>query len=442
MSWRPSIFNKLVTVDGEETVFNAATGASWPIGEDEEVMEALQQGTDKLTPGLIHLPSLGFLVREDKDELEEAEEVYQNNFAPQKELELTMMPTEQCNFRCTYCYETFQKGKMEESIVQGVKTFVKENVPPEGRLKVSWFGGEPLLTQELINDFSNFFMTLSNEKTLIYEAGMTTNGYLLDLDTAESLISFGVDQFQVTLDGPQSDHDSRRKLVDGSGTFSQILSNLISLQESDLDFRVLIRVNFDRKNLNKIDRLLDILEPLRDERFSIGFRPVGKWGGPNDGELAVCPMDEVDEKIVELATMAASRGFQAQDIVDLGPSSSFCYAGKPSSFVIGSDGQIYKCTVDFESDLNQVGQITREGAQFENEKLSRWSLGWDQIDEECKKCSIFPICGGNSCPVARLRGERVCPFPLKKLGQLLEARAAMIEHKEGKRKISSGFPGR
>jgi wyosine [tRNA(Phe)-imidazoG37] synthetase (radical SAM superfamily) len=28
-------------------------------------------------------------------------------------LDLTLLPIEQCNFRCTYCYETFADGKMK-----------------------------------------------------------------------------------------------------------------------------------------------------------------------------------------------------------------------------------------------------------------------------------------------------------------------------------------
>jgi len=31
-----------------------------------------------------------------------------------KSLELILYPTEQCNFRCTYCYEDFLIGRMDE----------------------------------------------------------------------------------------------------------------------------------------------------------------------------------------------------------------------------------------------------------------------------------------------------------------------------------------
>ncbi|MFF7227919.1 hypothetical protein [Streptomyces sioyaensis] len=36
-------------------------------------------------------------------------------------LHLIILPTEQCNFRCTYCYEDFSVGRMGPETVQGVK---------------------------------------------------------------------------------------------------------------------------------------------------------------------------------------------------------------------------------------------------------------------------------------------------------------------------------
>ncbi len=39
-------------------------------------------------------------------------------FLTNHHLGLILMPTEQCNFRCTYCYEDFAIGKMSKSTIQ------------------------------------------------------------------------------------------------------------------------------------------------------------------------------------------------------------------------------------------------------------------------------------------------------------------------------------
>ena len=37
-----------------------------------------------------------------------------------RRLQLILMPTEQCNFRCTYCYESFSNGRMSQEVQDGV----------------------------------------------------------------------------------------------------------------------------------------------------------------------------------------------------------------------------------------------------------------------------------------------------------------------------------
>ena len=42
-----------------------------------------------------------------------------------RELELIILPTEKCNFRCTYCYEDFAIGKMKRETINAVKELIK-----------------------------------------------------------------------------------------------------------------------------------------------------------------------------------------------------------------------------------------------------------------------------------------------------------------------------
>ena len=60
-------------------------------------------------------------------------------------LELTLFPTEHCNFRCTYCYEDFSIGRMTPEIVNAVKRLIEIRSDDLHDLYISWFGGEPLV---------------------------------------------------------------------------------------------------------------------------------------------------------------------------------------------------------------------------------------------------------------------------------------------------------
>ena len=46
-----------------------------------------------------------------------------------KLLELIILPTEKCNFRCTYCYEDFELGKMPEAVQRGIENLITHRAP-------------------------------------------------------------------------------------------------------------------------------------------------------------------------------------------------------------------------------------------------------------------------------------------------------------------------
>src|SRR5262245_50079579 len=100
-------------------------------------------------------------------------------------LHLILLPTEQCNFRCTYCYEDFSIGSMSSDTIQGIKRLIDSRLDGLRALSVSWFGGEPLLARAVIEDISEHIVRATADRpNLHYEGDVTTNGYLLDISTA------------------------------------------------------------------------------------------------------------------------------------------------------------------------------------------------------------------------------------------------------------------
>ncbi|GBQ07096.1 hypothetical protein AA15669_1225 [Saccharibacter floricola DSM 15669] len=71
-------------------------------------------------------------------------------------LGLTLFPTEKCNFRFTYCYEDYTQGRMSEETVEGVKNLLTMRAPDLSLLNLSWFGGESLLTKDILIDVLSY----------------------------------------------------------------------------------------------------------------------------------------------------------------------------------------------------------------------------------------------------------------------------------------------
>src|ERR1017187_3340044 len=164
-------------------------------------------------------------------------------------LHLLLLPTEKCNFRCTYCYEDFANGRMSPEVVQGVKRLIERRLGALHLLQICWFGGEPLLALPVIEDISEYITSaVSIRPDLRYEGSMTTNGYLLDTPTVNRLLELGITQYQISLDGPEPFHDQTRVQANGRGSFQGIWKNLLTIRASAAPLSIMLRVHLTPDN--------------------------------------------------------------------------------------------------------------------------------------------------------------------------------------------------
>ncbi|HLD16534.1 MAG TPA: radical SAM protein, partial [Coxiellaceae bacterium] len=146
-----------------------------------------------------------------------------------QQLGLILMPTEKCNFRCTYCYEDFSIGKMPINVVEGIKQLLNVRAPELKTLNIEWFGGEPLAAKNVVYDISEHAHHLKRDYPYLqYSGSMTTNGFNLAPRTFEKLIRYDVRSFQISLDGPREWHNQTRKRINGGASFDVIWNNLKS----------------------------------------------------------------------------------------------------------------------------------------------------------------------------------------------------------------------
>lgn len=422
--WVASHYNvQATTEDGQLIVWNTHRGSIsvFPPEQSGQVKSLLtRKGVEAPAEGLVkYLRDRSFLVREGTDEYAMFELAFGYQHYRPDSLELTLLASEDCNFRCKYCYESFARGTMLPRVRTGIKKFVESRLPSLRRLVVGWFGGEPLYGLNAIEELAPFFYETAQEHSIAFSSHMTTNGYLLTPEVAEKLLAWKVILYQITIDGAPEDHDRSRPARDGSGTFSRILSNLQSLREHPDEYTVDIRINFDKDNYPNLERFLDILgsEFGGDRRFKLRFRPVGRWGGDNDSNLDVCGMDESTVVRNRLTEEARIRGIDSSDntsrLNHLG--TQVCYAARPYHFVIGASGKVMKCTVDLDrEDRNVVGTLEEDGRMsLDRGKMALWTKPWFADDPGCQKCVILPLCQGTSCPLSRIRSNKPpCP-PLK-----------------------------
>ena len=404
----PSRYISMTFDDDQSLIVNCSrTGAIGVIPADqaEPARRALIPGTVSAAPLTgIHadLAEGGFLVPDGLDEAQLVHNSYLRRYDPAG-LHLIILPTEECNFRCVYCYESFLRGEMTPEVREGICRFVADEEELTN-LSVHFFGGEPFLAKDSVLHLMTWLREHCDSKGISLSAGATTNGSLLTPELADAIIPLGCNHFQITLDGTEADHNARRHGKDGEDTFHTVLENLRYLHNSRLEFTVMLRHNFDPDTQTRLEGFLAMLrhEFGGDPRFRTHFEAIGKWGGPNDAELTVFEGRSGPRAILQAQRLAAEAGFRDELAVhNMGPDGFVCYAANPRSFVIGSDATVYKCTVELDyHERNKVGRLHGDGTmELDWARMALWcETDGMEAGKKCTSCWFSPSCHGAICP--------------------------------------------
>lgn len=314
-------------------------------------------------------------------------------------IQLIPIITQDCNFRCIYCYEKHIKNVMSEDILNGMVEYVKSEIA-SNKIKfvvLSWFGGEPLLYKDLIIKYTTKIGEICDKNNITFISNITTNGYLLDEETLKNLLKAGIYRYQITLDG--TEHDKKRIYENGSPTYNIIINNLKNikkLSKEEYPFKLIIRRNIlNNENLEWYDEIGKELGG--DNRFEVLVRRVFPT------------TRKADEDIIEdINYLQKHQDYASKYFTNLDThlqknynqiSNSFCYAAIPKGFTILPDGSIQKCScTNFVDEWTKVGKvIPNKGFKIDEEKNKQWLMA-GEITEQCLECDRLLGCLNSSCP--------------------------------------------
>ena len=309
-------------------------------------------------------------------------------------LELIILPTEKCNFRCTYCYEDFNIGQMSSGLVNATKKLIASRVNDLDALSISWFGGEPTLALPVVLDITSTARLIFEQQSKQFSSHMTTNAYLLNRETFLLLINAGVSSFQISLDGPADVHNKTRLRADGKATFDVLWSNLLQMaslaKNGCNNFKVRLRIHYDLNTATELPPLIDMIakDLLPTGCFAVDFHQIEKLGGANDDTISLA--SNIQHNIVrDLALKIKSNTPTHQVLVAEDIENYVCYASKANSLILRADGRLAKCTVALNDKRNDVGKLNLDGTiEVNNERFSPWIRGLFTGDADTLACPL------------------------------------------------------
>jgi len=345
------------------------------------------------------------------------------------EVQLFFVPNYSCNFACTYCYQddyATSKSEVTHEIVDSFFEYVR-NEFADRKKYITVFGGEPLLNSPKQKEIIGYFIKKANEQGL--QLSFVTNGYGLE-EYIDLLKAGSVREIQVTLDGTEPVHDSRRFLKNGSGTFTKIVNGIDACLKNSIP--VNLRIVADKEN---IDNLPELARFAIDKGWTkdVNFKTqIGR-----NYELHHCSSSpeklfsrvSMYEKLFELtkhhphilefykpAYSISKFLWENGELPD--PLFDSCTACK-TEWAFDYTGNIYSCTATVGKEDESLGTfypIIKRSTDI----IEQWQSRDVTEIPECKACNLQLACGGGCGSVAKNKTGKICSPDCRPISELLE----------------------
>ena len=300
--------------------------------------------------------------------------------------------TYDCNFRCIYCYERNVKNNITMT-KKMVDKFIEILLKDEIKGSIGITGGEPLLEE--------------NRDTLKYlfkkgdglKFDIISNGYELP-NFIDLLSNYNITSIKVSLDGPKEIHDKRRAHNSNKGTFDVIIKGI--KEALDTGLKIVIYVNVDSQNINKIGELIRYLKE-NDIKAPILLKRVNKRSGleypyilsPEEYFARIFQLlkkEKLDVYIYEFEALLKNLFKSLRDGSILIPKLRYCGGCEPNVLIFDPIGDIYSCDYVLGDKECKIGTYFPK-LQF-NSNYYLWKNRTANKIKECYDCKLAPLCGG------------------------------------------------
>jgi uncharacterized protein len=413
---KQSRYNMVLPLKDEYILYNTRNSALTII--DQDIRQVLTTGKGPST--IIHnLAEQGFLLDETIDEIAMIESHikkescmprtgYRNTFLNNVEF-VNFCITHQCNLDCVSCYKhvTPCTRHMSTSVSEKGAAFIQKELEKNDvdTLFVSFYGGEPLLNQNIMDTTIKTLQTICDEHGVTMLLKLFTNGTLLDNNVLDALLNYTIADIHITFDAPASLHHVKRVFPDGTSSFDAVLKGAQLVQAYNLN--LIVRINISQ---NHFSAVIPFLTHLREE----GLKKAHIYLGMAEPRMDYCTHYYSSYGFFGPSDVFGDLKVKA-DNIELLPSNiglhfSLCSSTNEYFHIIDVDGSVYKCMSFVGHTEHAVGQIQSDGTLKKTPAYAAWVSRTPFTIQECRDCILLPRCRGG-CPAIALREHKTFEAP-------------------------------
>ena len=325
-------------------------------------------------------------------------------------MELTLFLDHACNLRCDYCYggRKFTRRMPSAVMKQAVDLALAER---PSLFEVSFFGGEPLLHPDLIEETLAYVESASARQGLgpgQVRFIMNSNGTLISERALAILAPPRRWTTFVSLDGPAAVHNARRVDAQGAGTFDTVVANLARLRDRRIPFCLVAVVTpQEARSLGAVVRTLCEQQP---ELIMLSPELHAEW---NEDAIAGLRAGLADVNELWM------REFRCGHVVCIEPLHNkiltHIYEGIPCperctlagrAFAVAPSGRLYACAQIIGEDSRDDLVIGTVDTGLDRQRLAEMQRQKDRVEETCGPCALRLRCQSHcGCRHLALTGD-------------------------------------
>lgn len=316
--------------------------------------------------------------------------------------------TDQCNFRCVYCYANGGQARHQRlSVPMGEKAIaiVCQNAIKAGHehfLLGFHGGGEPVTAWQNFKELVSFARTCE----LPSKIQLTSNGYWTRKQI--SWIMEHVDEVSLSFDGVKSIQDAQRPLLNGKGTFDVVMKTIQLLDQEKKSYG--IRMTVTQENIHKIEHNMKFMcSQTQCQTFQL--EPAFSQGRASRTGTVVKQTERFAQEFMKAWAIAAAEG---RHVYYSGArpwliTNRFCQA-PDTALIVGPDGFLTSCYEICDRNHKLANRFifgdlsTEDGLTVNTDIRKSFHQIVSERRQKCRNCYCYWHCAGD-CPSKTITAE-------------------------------------
>jgi pyrroloquinoline quinone biosynthesis protein E len=334
--------------------------------------------------------------------------------------------THRCPLHCPYCSNPLELAKRENEL--GTEDWKRAlgQAAELGVLHVGFSGGEPLLRTDLAA------LIAAGRQVGLY-SNLITSGLVLTPQRATELKNAGLDSIQISF---QADEAPLADNIAGAKAHQKKLAAAQTVRE--LGFPLTVNVVLHRRNIDRLDKIVELAEGLSAERLELANTQYYGWAFRN--RSALLPTRAQIAQATRITQDARKRLFGKMEILFVVPD---YYSDRPKPcmhgwgtrhITINPAGDVLPCPtaggipgMKFENVRSQ----SLQSIWTDSEAFNRFR-GTDWMPDPCRGCEFREKdFGGCRCQASLLTGDPSATDPVCSLSRHHQELTALVESLQG-----------